>query len=94
VTSPSGAATAQVVDIDGSPTLQIVDTAGNVQYSAPATSSEAYGYGVNWSARDQLWLLGPNQLVRLDASGGSWSRTVVDPAATDDVPAEILALLQ
>ncbi|NIL90939.1 hypothetical protein RhoFasSB10_03276 [Rhodococcus fascians] len=94
VTSPSGAATAQVVDIDGFPTLQIVDTAGNVQYSAPATSSEAYGYGVNWSARDQLWLLGPNQLVRLDASGGSWSRTVVDPAATDDVPAEILALLQ
>ncbi len=94
VVSPSGASTAQVVDIDGSPTLQIVDTAGNVQYSAPATSSEAYGYGVNWSAGDQLWLLGPDQLVRLDASGGSWSRTVVDPAATDDVPAEILALLQ
>lgn len=94
VVSPSGASTAQVVDIDGAPTLQIVDTAGVVQYSAPATSSEAYGYGVNWSARDQLWLLGPNQLVRLDASGGSWSRTVVDPAATDEVPAEILALLQ
>lgn len=93
-TSPSGTSTAQVVDIDGSPTLQIVDTAGVVQYSAPATSSEAYGYGVNWSAGDQLWLLGPNQLVRLDASGGSWSRTVVDPAATDEIPAEILALLQ
>jgi signal peptidase I len=94
VTSPSGASTARVVDLDGSPTLQIVDTAGVVQYSAPATSSEAYGYGVNWSAGDQLWLLGPDQLVRLDASGGSWSRTVVDPAATDEVPAEILALLQ
>ncbi|MBJ7352201.1 MAG: signal peptidase I [Rhodococcus sp.] len=94
VVSPSGASTARVVDIDGSPTLQIVDTAGIVQYSAPATSSEAYGYGVNWSAGDQLWLLGPDQLVRLDASGGSWSRTVVDPAATDEVPAEILALLQ
>ncbi|OZE88483.1 signal peptidase I [Rhodococcoides fascians] len=93
-TSPSGASTARVVDLDGSPTLQIVDTAGTVQYSAPATSSEAYGYGVNWSAGDQLWLLGPNQLVRLDASGGSWSRTVVDPAATDEIPAEILALLQ
>jgi signal peptidase I len=94
MTSPSGASTARVVDLDGSPTLQIVDTAGIVQYSAPATFSEAYGYGVNWSAGDQLWLLGPDQLVRLDASGGSWSRTVVDPAATDEVPAEILALLQ
>ncbi|WP_230597363.1 signal peptidase I [Rhodococcoides fascians] len=94
VVSPSGASEARVVDIDGSPTLQIVDTTGTVQYSAPATSSEAYGYGVNWSAGDQLWLLGPNQLVRLDASGGSWSRTVVDPAATDEVPAEILALLR
>ncbi|MBY4062674.1 signal peptidase I, partial [Rhodococcus fascians] len=93
-TSPSGASTAQVVDLDGAPTLQIVDTAGIVQYSAPATSSEAYGYGVQWAAGDQLWLLGPNQLVRLDASGGSWSRTAVDPAATDEIPAEILALLQ
>ncbi|MCJ0891373.1 signal peptidase I [Rhodococcus sp. ARC_M5] len=92
-TSPSGASTAQVVDIDGSPTLQIVDTTGAVQYSAPASSSEAYGYGVNWSAGDQLWLLGPDQLVRLDGSGGSWSRSVVDPTATDQIPSEILALL-
>ncbi|TFI45841.1 signal peptidase I [Rhodococcus sp. 1R11] len=92
--SPSGASAARVVDVDGSPTLQIVDTADIVQYSAPATSSEAYGYGVQWAAGDQLWLLGPDQLVRLDASGGSWSRTVVDPAATDEVPAEILDLLQ
>ncbi|OZF46676.1 signal peptidase I [Rhodococcus sp. 14-1411-2a] len=93
VTSPSGASTAQVVDIDGVPTLQIVDAIGAVQYSAPATSSEAYGYGVNWSAGDQLWLLGPDQLVRLDSSGGSWSRTVIDPTATDLVPADILELL-
>ncbi|MEK8069968.1 signal peptidase I [Rhodococcoides navarretei] len=92
-TSPSGTSTAQVVDIDGSPTLQIVDTTGAVQYSAPALSSEAYGYGVNWSAGDQLWLLGPDQLVRLDGSGGSWSRSVVDPTATDQIPSEILALL-
>ncbi|MEH6796818.1 MAG: signal peptidase I [Rhodococcus sp. (in: high G+C Gram-positive bacteria)] len=92
-TSPSGASTARVVDIDGSPTLQIVDTTGAVQYSAPASSSEAYGYGVNWSAGDQLWLLGPDQLVRLDGSGGSWSRSVVDPTATDQIPPEILALL-
>nr|WP_314142759.1 hypothetical protein [uncultured Rhodococcus sp.] len=93
MTSPSGASTAQVVDIDGSPTLQIVDTTGAVQYSAPATSSEAYGYGVNWSAGDQLWLLGPDQLVRLDGAGGAWSRTSVDPTATDQIPADILALL-
>ncbi|MDV8078662.1 signal peptidase I [Rhodococcus sp. IEGM 1370] len=93
VASPSGASTAQVVDIDGVPTLQIVDATGAVQYSAPATSSEAYGYGVNWSAGDQLWLLGPDQLVRLDGSGGSWSRTVIDPTATDLVPADILELL-
>lgn len=93
VTSPSGASTAQVVDIDGVPTLQIVDAIGAVEYSAPATSSEAYGYGVNWSAGDQLWLLGPDQLVRLDSSGASWSRTVIDPTATDLVPADILALL-
>ncbi|KQU56573.1 hypothetical protein ASG84_19925 [Rhodococcus sp. Leaf278] len=91
-TSPSGTATAQVVDIDGAPTLQIVDTAGTVQYSAPATSSDAYGYGVNWSG-EQLWLLGPDQLVRLDGTGGSWSRTLVDPTATDQIPADILALL-
>ena len=93
VTSPSGASTAQVVDVDGSPTLQIVDATGAVQYSAPATSSEAYGYGVNWSAGDQLWLLGPDQLVRLDGSGGSWSRSLIDPTATDQIPPEILALL-
>ncbi|KAA0925379.1 signal peptidase I [Rhodococcus sp. ANT_H53B] len=92
-TSPSGASTAQVVDIDGVPTLQIVDATGAVQYSAPATSSEAYGYGVNWSAGDQLWILGPDQLVRLDGSGGSWSRAVIDPTATDLVPADILELL-
>ncbi|KZF00214.1 hypothetical protein A2J04_12275 [Rhodococcus sp. EPR-279] len=73
--------------------MQIVDAIGAVQYSAPATSSEAYGYGVNWSAGDQLWLLGPDQLVRLDSSGGSWSRTVIDPTATDLVPADILELL-
>ncbi|MFI8569288.1 signal peptidase I [Rhodococcus sp. NPDC078407] len=91
-TSPSGASTAQVVDIDGAPTLQIVDATGAVQYSAPATSSEAYGYGVNWSG-EQLWLLRPDQLVRLDGAGGSWSRTVVDPTATDQIPADILALL-
>ena len=93
-TSPSGASTAQVVDIDGSPTLQIVDSAGAIQYSAPATSSDAYGYGVNWSAGDQLWLLGPDQLVRLDSAGGSWTRTLVDPAATDQIPAGILALIK
>ena len=94
VTSPSGASTARVVDIDGSPTLQIVDSAGTVQYSAPATSSDAYGYGVQWAAGDQLWLLGPDQLVRLDSAGGSWTRTLVDPAATDEIPADILALIQ
>ncbi|MGV8873904.1 MAG: signal peptidase I [Rhodococcus sp. (in: high G+C Gram-positive bacteria)] len=92
-TSPSGESIAQIVDIDGAPTLQIVDTAGTVQYSAPATSSEAYGYGVQWSAGDQLWILGPNQLVRLDGTGGSWSRTVVDPADTEQIPADIRALL-
>lgn len=93
VTSPSGASTARVVDIDGAPTLQIVDATGAVQYSAPATSSEAYGYGVNWSAGDQLWLLGPDELVRLDGTGGSWSRSVIDPADVDRIPADILALL-
>lgn len=93
VTSPSGASTARVVDIDGAPTLQIVDAAGAVQYSAPATSSEAFGYGVNWSAGDQLWLLGPDRLVRLDSTGGSWSRTVIDPTATEQIPADILVLL-
>ncbi|WP_206488859.1 signal peptidase I [Rhodococcus sp. KRD162] len=93
-TSPSGASTARVVGIDGSPTLQILDSTGAVQYSAPATSSDAYGYGVNWSAGDQLWILGPDQLVRLDSTGGSWSRTLVDPAATDEIPADILALLK
>ena len=92
-TSPSGASTARVVDIDGSPTLQILDSTGAVQYSAPAASSDSYGYGVNWSAGDQLWILGPDQLVRLDSTGGSWSRTLVDPAATDEIPADILALL-
>ncbi|CCQ14926.1 putative integral membrane protein [Rhodococcus sp. AW25M09] len=91
--SPSGASTARVVDIDGAQTLQIVDTTGAVQYSAPATSSDAYGYGVQWSG-DQLWLLGPDQLVWLDGTGGSWSRTVIDPADTDQIPADILALLQ
>ena len=94
VTSPSGASTARVVDIDGAPTLQIVDATGAVQYSAPATSSAAYGYGVNWSAGDQLWLLGPDQLVRLDGTGGSWSRTMIDPTATEQIPADILALLK
>ncbi|MDV8024341.1 S24/S26 family peptidase [Rhodococcus sp. IEGM 1330] len=94
VTSPSGASTARVVDIDGAATLQIVDASGAIQYSAPASSSEAYGYGVNWSAGDQLWLLGPDQLARLDGTGGSWSRTVIDPADTDQIPADILALLQ
>ena len=93
VTSPSGASSARVVDSDGAPTLQIVDATGAVQYSGPATSSDAYGYGVNWSAGDQLWLLGPDQLVRLDSAGGSWSRSVIDPAATDRIPADILALL-
>ncbi|MGB6274794.1 MAG: signal peptidase I [Rhodococcus sp. (in: high G+C Gram-positive bacteria)] len=93
VASPSGASTARVVDIDGAPTLQIVDATGAVQYSAPATSSEAYGYGVNWSAGDQLWLLGPDELVRLDGTGGSWSRSVIDPADVDRIPADILALL-
>ncbi|OZF32615.1 hypothetical protein [Rhodococcus sp. 14-2483-1-2] len=93
VTSPSGASTARVVDSDGGPTLQIADATGAVQYSGPATSSDAYGYGVNWSAGDQLWLLGPDQLVRLDSAGGSWSRSVIDPAATDRIPADILALL-
>ncbi|MDI9898120.1 signal peptidase I [Rhodococcus sp. IEGM 1381] len=92
--SPSGASAAQVVSIDGAPTLQIVDTAGTAQYSAPASSSEAYGYGVNWSAGDQLWILGPDQLVRLDGTGGSWSRTVVDPTKTDQIPPDILALLK
>ncbi|MEU3471523.1 hypothetical protein [Rhodococcus sp. NPDC006774] len=48
---------------------------------------------MNWSAGDQLWLLGPGQLVRLDSAGGSWSRSVIDPAATDRIPADILALL-
>jgi len=93
VPSPSGASSARVVDSDGAPTLQIVDATGAVQYSGPATSSDAYGYGVNWSAGDQLWLLGPDQLVRLDSAGGSWSRSVIDPAATDRIPADILALL-
>jgi hypothetical protein len=74
--------------------LQIVDATGAVQYSAPATSSESYGYGVQWAAGDQLWLLGEDQLVRLDDMGGIWSRTVIDPAATDEIPAEILALIQ
>ncbi|OZC47098.1 signal peptidase I [Rhodococcus sp. WWJCD1] len=92
-TSPSGASTARVVDVDGAPTLQIVDSAGTVQYSAPATSSEAYGYGVQWSTGDQLWILGPDQLVRLDSTGGSWSRTLIDPTATDQIPPDILALL-
>ncbi|MDV6262797.1 hypothetical protein [Rhodococcoides yunnanense] len=93
--SPSGASTARLVDVDGSPTLQIVDDAsGAIQYSAPASTSEAYGYGVNWSAGDQLWILGPDQLIRLDGTGGSWSRSVIDPTETDLIPADILALLK
>ncbi|WP_415973030.1 S24/S26 family peptidase [Rhodococcus sp. 077-4] len=94
VTSPSGASTARVVDVAGTPTLQIVDAIGTVEYSAPVTSSEAYGYGVHWSAGDVLWLLGPDQLVRLAGTGGSWSRSVIDPTATDRIPSDIAVLLK
>nr|WP_256985365.1 signal peptidase I [Rhodococcus sp. 06-1059B-a] len=90
--SPSGSAVATVVSVDGSPTLQITDSSGDMQYSGPISSSSEYGYGVAWASGDQLWLLGPSQLVRLDGTGGGWSRTVVDPAS-GEVPAEISALL-
>ncbi|MET0318159.1 MAG: hypothetical protein ABW188_15150 [Rhodococcus fascians] len=81
-----------MVSVDGSPTLQITDSSGDMQYSGPISSSSEYGYGVAWASGDQLWLLGPSQLVRLDGTGGGWSRTVVDPAS-GEVPAEISALL-
>lgn len=90
--SPSGSAVAKVVSVDGSPTLQITDSSGDMQYSGPISSSSEYGYGVTWASDDQLWLLGPSQLVRLDGTGGGWSRTVVDPAS-GEVPAEISVLL-
>ncbi|WP_230595768.1 signal peptidase I [Rhodococcoides fascians] len=90
--SPSGSAVAKVVSVDGSPTLQITDSSGDMQYSGPISSSSEYGYGVAWASGDQLWLLGPSQLVRLDGTDGGWSRTVVDPAS-GEVPAEISALL-
>lgn len=93
LTSPSGTSVAQVVDVAGSPTLHITDSAGAVQYSAPITSSSQYGYGVVWAAGDQLWLLGPDQLVRLDKEGASWTRSVVDPSSTDEIPDEIAARL-
>lgn len=90
--SPSGSAVAKVVSVDGSPTLQITDLSGDVQYSGPISSSSEYGYGVTWASGDELWLLGPSQLVRLDGTGGGWSRSVVDPSS-EEVPAEISALL-
>jgi len=46
-----------------------------------------------WASGDQLWLLGPDQLVRLDEAGSGWTRTVVDASATDEIPADIAALL-
>ncbi|WP_338886631.1 signal peptidase I [Rhodococcus sovatensis] len=92
-TSPSGASVAKVVDIGGSPTLQITDTADGVQYSALISSSSEYGYGVVWGSGGQLWLLGSEQLVRLDNAGSSWTRTVIDASATDEIPADIAALL-
>ncbi|OZF51760.1 signal peptidase I [Rhodococcus sp. 14-2470-1b] len=91
-TSPSGSAVAKVVSVGGSPTLQITDSSGDVQYSGPISSSSEYGYGVTWASGDELWLLGPSQLVRLDGTGGGWSRSVVDPSS-EEVPAEISALL-
>lgn len=90
--SPSGSSVAKVVDTGGSPTLQITDSAGTVEYSAPISSTPEYGYGVVWASGDQLWILGPDQLVRLDQSGAGWSRSVVDPAG-DEVPDEIAAQL-
>nr|WP_296773199.1 signal peptidase I [Rhodococcus sp. (in: high G+C Gram-positive bacteria)] len=89
--SPSGSSVAKVVEVEGSPTLQITDSAGAVQYSAPAVSDSQYGYGVAWASGDQLWLLGTDQLVRLDRTGSGWSRSVVDPSATDEIPDEIAA---
>ncbi len=91
--SPSGNSVATVVDSDSGPTLQITDSAGTVGYSGPITASDEYGYGIAWASDDQLWLLGPMQLVRFDQSGSGWSRTVVDRSATDEIPEEIAALL-
>ncbi|OAK56411.1 signal peptidase I [Rhodococcoides kyotonense] len=91
-TSPSGSAVAKVVSVDGSPTLQITDSSGEVQYSGPITSSAEYGYGVAWASGDQLWLLGPSQLVRLDGGASGWTRTIVEPTSPD-IPAEIASRL-
>lgn len=91
--SPSGSAVAKVVSVDGSPTLQITDSSGAVQYSGPVSSSSEYGYGVAWASGDQLWLLGPGQLVRLDSTGSGWTRSVVDPTDSDQIPTEIAAQL-
>lgn len=91
--SPSGSAVATVIDSDGSPTLQIADSAGAVQYSGPITATDEYGYGIAWASGDQLWLLGPSQLVRFDRSDSGWSRSVVDRTATDEIPADIAAQL-
>lgn len=35
--------------------------------------SDDYDCGVHWSTADQLWLLGPNRMIRLDSTASSWS---------------------
>jgi len=54
----------------------------------PASASARYEWD---SSTDTLWIVDGGQLYK--ATGGSWTKTAVDPSSSD-VPADIAALVE
>lgn len=68
--------------------LVISDANGDELNRIPASASARYEWD---SSTDTLWIVDSGQLYK--STGGSWTKTVVDPSSSD-VPAEIAALVE
>ncbi|WP_430331104.1 signal peptidase I [Rhodococcus sp. ACT016] len=88
-TSPSGyTATLQSSSATAETAIVVEDAKNEELKRIPASSSARYEWD---SSTDALWIVDGGQIYK--ATGGSWTKTAVDPSSSD-VPADIAALVE